>query len=143
MTLQTVTSVLMIALLSACSATPRTFIAPKNATDKVAFEKAVEECAFSAQSADLSDLTKSKLTGTNETVAGAMIGAASGLGVGTVGLLFGSGLLWPVTGAAIGYGAATGAIMSASLSTSEIKIRDALILGCLGAKGYTFEKVKR
>ena len=84
MIFQIITLVLMIALLSACSSTPRTFIAPKNATDKVVFKKAVEECALSAQSTDLSDLTKSKLTGTNETASGAMIGAASGLGVGTV-----------------------------------------------------------
>jgi uncharacterized protein YcfL len=84
MIFQIITLVLMIALLSACSSTPRTFIAPKNATYKVVFEKAVEECALSAHSTDLSDLTKSKLTGTNETASEAMIGAASGLGVGTV-----------------------------------------------------------
>jgi hypothetical protein len=126
-----------ILALSSC-ATPRDFIAPTNATGKVAFEKALSDCISStAISVNQSD------TLTNS-AQGAAVGAVAGLGgASIIPAVFGGGLIWPATGLAIATGALTGATLSGSLSTSKIELRDAKILGCLGAKGYKFEEITR
>ena len=123
--------------LSSCS-TPRAFIAPSNATDKAEFENALSACI---NSLDISTTQSDTLVNTAK---GAAIGGAAGLGGATIiPAVFGGSLIWPATGMAIATGALTGATLGGSLSTAEIELRDAKILGCLGAKGYKFEKITR
>ena len=123
--------------LSSCS-TPRAFIAPSNATDKAEFENALSACI---NSLDISTTQSDTLVNTAK---GAAIGGVAGLGGATIiPAVFGGSLIWPATGMAIATGALTGATLGGSLSTSEIELRDAKILGCLGAKGYKFEKITR
>ena len=123
--------------LSSCS-TPRAFIAPSNATDKAEFENALSACI---NSLDISTTQSDTLVNTAK---GAAIGGAAGLGGATIiPAVFGGSLIWPGTGMAIATGALTGATLGGSLSTAEIELRDAKILGCLGAKGYKFEKITR
>ena len=123
--------------LSSC-ATPRAFIAPSNVTDKAEFENALSACI---NSLDISTTQSDTLVNTAK---GAAIGGVAGLGGATIiPAVFGGSLIWPATGMAIATGALTGATLGGSLSTSEIELRDAKILGCLGAKGYKFEKITR
>ena len=123
--------------LSSC-ATPRAFIAPSNATDKAEFENALSACI---NSLDISTTQSDTLVNTAK---GAAIGGVAGLGGATIiPAVFGGSLIWPATGMAIATGALTGATLGGSLSTAEIELRDAKILGCLGAKGYKFEKITR
>ena len=126
-----------ICILSSC-ATPRTFIAPSNATDKAEFENALGACISSV------DISTTQADTLADSAKGAAVGGAAGLGGATIILaVFGESLIWPGTGMTIAAGALTGATLSGSLSTSEIELRDAKILGCLGAKGYKFEKITR
>ena len=126
-----------ICILSSC-ATPRTFIAPSNATDKAEFETALSACISSL---DISTTQSDTLVNSAK---GAAVGSVAGLGGATIiPAVFGGSLIWPATGMAIATGTLTGATLSGSLSTSEIELRDAKILGCLGARGYKFEKITR
>ena len=119
-------------------ATPRTFIAPSNVTNKAEFEQALSACI---NTVDISSTQSDTLVNSAK---GAVIGGAAGLGGATIiPAVFGGSLIWPATGMAIATGALTGATLSGSLSASEIELRDAKILGCLGAKGYKFEKITR
>ena len=126
-----------ICILSSC-ATPRTFIAPSNAADKAEFENALSACISSV------DVSTTESDTLKNSAQGATVGGLAGLGGATIiPAVFGESLIWPATGLAIATGALTGATLSGSLSTSEVELRDAKILGCLGAKGYKFEKVTR
>ncbi len=126
-----------ILVLSSCS-TPRTFTAPTNAADKDTFEKNLSTCISSV------DILTTQSDTLKNSAKGAAIGGAAGLGGATIiPAVFGGSLIWPATGMAIATGALTGATLSGSLSTSEVELRDAKILGCMGAKGYKFEKIIR
>ena len=126
-----------IFVLSSC-ATPRTFIAPSNATDKAVFERALSACISSI------DISTTQSDTLKNSAKGVVVGGAAGLGGATIiPAVFGGGLIWPATGMLIATGALTGATLSGSLSTSEVELRDAEILGCLGAKGYKLEKIIR
>ena len=119
-------------------ATPRTFIAPSNVTNKAEFEQALSACI---NTVDISSTQSDTLVNSAK---GAVIGGAAGLGGATIiPAVFGGSLIWPATGMAIATGALTGATLSGSLSASEIELRDAKVLGCLGAKSYKFEKITR
>ena len=123
-------------------ATPRTFIAPSNVTNKAEFEQALDACI---NTVDIASTQSDTLVNSAK---GAVIGGAAGLGgativSSTIPAVFGGSLIWPATGMAIATGALTGATLSGSLSASEIELREAKILGCLGAKGYKFEKITR
>ena len=126
-----------IYILSSC-ATPRTFIAPSNAADEAEFENALSACISSV------DISTTESDALKNSAQGATIGGLAGLGGATIiPAVFGESLIWPATGLAVATGALTGATLSGSLSTTEVELRDAKILGCLGAKGYKFEKIIR
>ena len=127
----------IICILSSC-ATPRTFIVPSNATDKADFETALSACISSV------DISTTESDTLKNSAQGATVGGLAGLGGATIiTVVFGGSLIWPATGLAIATGALTGATLSGSLSTSDVELRDAEVLGCLGAKGYKFEKIIR
>ena len=126
-------TVLAVSLLSGCAYNPGEF---KTSDDSVAqedYQKAFNECASIAKSVDISDPEALKL---------------AKAGIGAVGGYFAGGLISlgavAVTGMTAGLavpfitlGVLGGSFWGASAATSETKERDAVLIGCLQAKGYS------